>query len=231
MLETSERHFFTSVSAHCRPSHTLLDIGPGIRPQRLIAARTHLLAEPCDEYLSLLIGLHPKCVPIRADWAQALELLPAGAVDTIVLLDVIEHLTKHDGQRLLEKTVLAARSQVVVFTPLGFMPQAAEGDKDAWGLGGVDWQVHRSGWEPSDFPGWTVIACPDFHKCDAYGRELQRPHGAFAAILDKGSGAEPGLDVRIRHRSGVLARKFWGTGVGERIRVRIVTSGGKDPVA
>ncbi len=56
-----------------------------------------------------------------------------------------------------------------MFTPLGFTEQdAPENEKDPWGHGGgFEWQRHRSGWTPEDFPaeqGWTVFVCKDFIK-------------------------------------------------------------------
>jgi hypothetical protein len=50
-----------------------------------------------------------------------------------------------------------ARIAVHVYTPEGYLPQAATEDgTDAWGLHGGEWQRHRSGWAVDDFPGWRV---------------------------------------------------------------------------
>lgn len=166
--------------------HTVLEIGPGIQPQTLVSGVVHVCVEPYQPYAELLSQEHPDYTVLNCTWSQALRLLLPGSVDSVVLLDVIEHLEKDEGTRLLERTISLARSQVVVQTPLGFMPQGEDEVKDAWGMDGVDWQVHRSGWSPEDFPGWSILACEHFHFQDAYGRELERPHGAFFAILDKG---------------------------------------------
>ncbi len=146
----------------CRPVHTVLDIGPGIRPQSLVDSDTHVCFEPYAEYASILSSEHPQLVVVQGTWQDAVQMMPSSSVDTVVLLDVIEHLPKEDGRRLLDATVAIARSQVVVFTPLGFMAQGDLEDKDAWGLDGTDWQVHRSGWSPEDFDGWNVWICNDF---------------------------------------------------------------------
>lgn len=184
--------FFPAATARLHRAHTLLDIGPGIRPQTLGTDPViHICAEPCVEYAERLISEHPALVVLNCTWADALELLPPASVDTVLLMDVIEHLEKAEGQRLLDATVRLARGQVVVMTPYGFMPQGDDEDTDAWGLGGTDWQVHRSGWLPEEFPGWEIVECRDFHTHDAYGRELDEPFGAFFAILDKGAGLPP----------------------------------------
>jgi len=197
-MVTREQFMPTAISSF-RTVHTVLDIGSGIKPQDLVDCRVHVCVEPFRQYAERLTVENPDAVVITCGWSDAVHLFPAGSVDTVVLLDVIEHLEKDEGQRLLEATVKIARSQVIVLTPLGFMPQGEGESKDAWGLDGTDWQVHRSGWVPEDFPGWQSIVCEDFHEEDAYGRPLGEPHGALFAILDKGAGLEPGIMVRYVH--------------------------------
>lgn len=178
--------FFPAARSRLRPVHTVLEIGPGIQPQTLMKPVIHVCIEPCDQYAERLSREHPSLVVLRCTWKQALDLLPPDSVDTVILMDVIEHLEKDEGRGLLDATVRLARSQLVVQTPLGFMAQGENEAKDAWGLDGIDWQVHRSGWLPEDFPGWEIILCEEFHEHDAYGRRLQVPHGAFFAIFDRG---------------------------------------------
>jgi hypothetical protein len=62
--------------------------------------------------------------------------------DACIALDVIEHLTKAEGLRLIADMERIARKRVVLFTPSGFLPQ---GNTD---LG--DLQSHHSGWEPEE---------------------------------------------------------------------------------
>lgn len=215
MTTVSSAHFVQAAVEALRPAHTVLDIGPGIRPQTLVECRHHVCVEPFDQYVRIMLAENPGLVVLGCTWAEMLDLLPPASVDTVVLMDVIEHLPKDEGRALLSATVLAARSQVVVQTPLGFMAQGADESKDAWDLDGIDWQVHRSGWTPDDFPGWSIISCDEFHTTDAYGRALETPHGAFFAILDKGPGHEPGELVRLRRwrrttksRVGILAYRI-----------------------
>lgn len=63
---------------------------------------------------------------------------PERSFDAVVLLEVIEHLPHHDGERLLENAFRWARSKVIVSTPNGFWPQGP--------LGGNELQRHLSGW-------------------------------------------------------------------------------------
>lgn len=201
----SSRWWLAVVSA-VRPARVLLDIGPGIQPQTLVACETHLCVEPYFEYSEILTREHPECTVISATWAEAIALLPTGSVDTVVLLDVIEHLEKDEGRRLLDATVALARSQVVVFTPLGFAPQGADEDTDAWGLGGTEWQIHRSGWLPEDFPEWNVLVCEKYRTTDAYGRSLDKPMGVLLAVLDVGTGTDAGYELHREQRRKIRQR-------------------------
>ncbi len=99
--------------------------------------------------------------------ATALEALTEleENVDSIVMLDVIEHMEKTVGKTVLKLAEEKAKSQVVIYTPFGFKPQ----EGDAWGLNGHEWQRHRSGWTPDEFPDWRVVS----------------DRSSFFAILDK----------------------------------------------
>ena len=58
--------------------------------------------------------------------------------DCVVALDLIEHLTKEEGAKLLKDIERIAKKKVVIFTPNGFVPQ---GEYD-----GNTYQIHKSGW-------------------------------------------------------------------------------------
>jgi SAM-dependent methyltransferase len=93
---------------------------PAIEQAR--AARTH------DEYA-------------LGDIKKLLELFPSTRFDACVALDVIEHLPKDDGWRLLDAMEKLAKKRVVIFTPNGFVPQHSNDG---------DLQEHLSGWTAED---------------------------------------------------------------------------------
>lgn len=62
--------------------------------------------------------------------------------DSVVALDLIEHLTKKDGFKLLAQMEKIAKKNVIIFTPNGFIKQQSVNG---------DLQEHKSGWTPSDF--------------------------------------------------------------------------------
>lgn len=146
-------------AASLRHSDYVLDVGAGIRPQTLMKAKIHACIEPHDEYAKWL-----KDNGYYVLESTALDVLPKmHELDTVIMLDVIEHMTKEEGLEVIRLCREKAK-QIVIFTPLGFCKQAYEdGDKDAWGMNGTKWQTHRSGWEPSEFAGWTIHADAGFH--------------------------------------------------------------------
>jgi hypothetical protein len=133
----------------------VLDIGAGIRPQTLIECDTHIVAEPHGEYVDWLHENRPDITVCQMTWQEAVDSFPEGSVDWVTLLDVIEHVEREEAERLLAKTLPIASKGVIVFTPYGFNEQEP-GEVDAWGMHGGEWQRHRSGWIPDDFPGWDI---------------------------------------------------------------------------
>lgn len=173
----------------------ILDIGPGIYPHPEYAnSSLYICCEPFQEYSHHLREKLSEKIPDRiglvlsGDWKDALELFQEKSVDTVYLLDVIEHLEKSEGGNLLSKTEKIARRQIVIFTPLGYMDQVTlPGGKDAWGMNGASWQEHKSGWHPGDFDGsWRIYACKDFHQINNVLQQLDKPIGAFWAMKTLG---------------------------------------------
>ena len=114
-----------------------------------------IYVEPHPEYADWLEhhGFHP----LVRQTAEAF-LVKAPPLDCAVLLDVIEHMEKDEGKRVLELAKEKAQ-QVFVFTPHGFHENHGN-DKDgldAWGLNGVEMQRHKSGWTAEDFDGWHTV--------------------------------------------------------------------------
>lgn len=189
-----------------KETDVVLDIGCGIRPMNYFRPKIHFLVEPFKEYVDILKYRHAddKSVMILQQGAlEALTMLADNSVDSIFLLDVIEHIEKEQGKKIVEQCERVAREQIVLFTPLGFMPQHIEKDGiDAWGLSGGSFQKHLSGWLPEDFSAqWNFYICKSFHHHEANGTPLEVPFGAFFAIrnFEKKSIASPHklVDIRI----------------------------------
>ncbi len=184
----SKSELLGRAKAQIQAASVVLDIGCGIRPQSLIRANVHVCVEPSAEYVQLLKqnlkGSSILVVPLPA--LEALIALPDRSIDSIFLIDVIEHMPKEVGLEVLKECKRVSRCQVIVFTPLGFMPQHIHaGQSDGWGMQGGAWQQHKSGWYPEDFPDWKLIVCKDFHDLDHQGQPVSPAYGALYAIHSK----------------------------------------------
>lgn len=60
------------------------------------------------------------------------------SVDAIMLMEVLEHLTKEEGLSLLDKMKRIARKRIILTTPNGYLPQDNPDNP---------FQKHKSGWE------------------------------------------------------------------------------------
>lgn len=179
---------FPEVKKRLKTTEIVLDVGCGIRPQKLVTPRVHICFEPYQGYLDHLQEkakdeFDRSYLILKGTWEDAVKVLPPKSVDSVFLLDVIEHLEKKKGQRLLNATEKLAREQVVIFTPLGFVPQEHKDGQDAWGLTGGKWQKHKSGWKPDDFDdSWDIYVAKKYHFEDNLGKKYPKPYGAFFAI-------------------------------------------------
>jgi hypothetical protein len=198
--------FFETALKRLVPAEVILDIGCGIRPQPYVRPLVHICCEPFGQYLSRLDETlrdeHDRSyVLMKASWEEAVRMFPPKSVDTVFLVDVVEHVEKEEAVALLRETAKIARRQVAVFTPLGFYPQEFTGGPDAWGLDGGTWQEHRSGWGPEDFDGsWEVYATREFHTTDPQGNPLEKPFGAMWALRTVASGEQPGGEPSLKEK-------------------------------
>ena len=78
---------------------------------------------------------------------MTLEFTPK-SFDVVLAIDLIEHLTKEEGFRLIEKMESIAKGKVIIVTPNGF--EQIRGDTLR--------QVHKCGWEFSELKerGYTI---------------------------------------------------------------------------
>jgi len=105
--------------------------------------------------------------PTPCFYGDALVLdkyLPPHSFDIITAFDVIEHMTKEDGFRLIKILEGLSCGRIVFFTPLGELLLNTDGEK---------YMTHLSGWLPNDFLplGYSCWVFPEFHRtlhCGAF---------------------------------------------------------------
>jgi hypothetical protein len=183
----SRDELLVEVEKVIRETEVVADIGCGIVPMAYFRPKLHFMIEPWKEYSDILSYRHRNDKSVTVLRLGALEALKAfgnKSIDSIFMLDVIEHLPKDMGIDVIAECERVAREQIVLFTPLGFMPQhMQQGESDAWGLSGAIVQEHLSGWTPEDFGhAWCSYVSEDYHQVDFKREKLDRTYGAFFAI-------------------------------------------------
>lgn len=151
----------------------IMDIGCGNRPQHYIKARKkYIMVDPAKPE----IPLHtppPEYISIEATWQDVIRYNDF-KLNTVILMDVIEHLSRNEAGKLLTATEQIT-DQIVVFTPYGFMEQ-----EDG------PWNTHWSGWHPKDFgSGWKVKVLQGFNAVDFQGKKLEKPNDAILAVFTR----------------------------------------------
>ena len=131
---------------------TVLDVGCGPTSRLRHFGFRHLAG--IEGYLPSLEaarknGTHHELV--QGDVRSLENYFQAGQFDACVALDVIEHLTKEDGMKLMRSMERCASKRVVFLTPKGFLPQRHTANDDL--------QEHLSGWEVEEMRslGYEVI--------------------------------------------------------------------------
>lgn len=82
---------------------------------------------------------------IVSDILEACRNIPDNSFDCALALDVVEHLEKKDGGKLLDEMARIARKKVIIYTPNGFLKQDVLPDNPA--------QKHLSGWSADEMKG------------------------------------------------------------------------------
>lgn len=158
----NHQDFLVTINELLSDSHTVLDVGCGvgttlkeIRCPLKIGVDVHRpyleKAEPGKQFIKLNFT------------AERLnEIFLGNSLDSVTLIDVIEHFEKEVALDVLRQAEEIAAKKVIVFTPRGFFQQI---EVDHYGLGGESYQRHRSGWEAEEFQklGYNVVIFSKYH--------------------------------------------------------------------
>jgi 2-polyprenyl-3-methyl-5-hydroxy-6-metoxy-1,4-benzoquinol methylase len=134
-------HGVRDIAAEIGPGDTVLDVGCGYNsPLKHCEHAWSLGIDLFDGYLqaSERAGIHSEYM--KTD-ATTVEFEP-DSFDVVLCAQVIEHLTRDDAWRLMEKMEAWARRKVIITTPNGFLPKDACHDNIH--------QEHLSGWTADD---------------------------------------------------------------------------------
>ncbi|PKM92138.1 MAG: SAM-dependent methyltransferase [Euryarchaeota archaeon HGW-Euryarchaeota-1] len=146
-------HFTTELGKELEGCESFLDLACGINTPIQKYSKKHYsvgvdLFEPSIED-SKQKGLHTEyCVMSVLDIDKKFK---ENSFDCVVALDLIEHLEKEEGLKLISMMEKIAKKKVIIFTPNGFLPQGEHFENK--------WQIHKSGWDVEEMQegGYEVI--------------------------------------------------------------------------
>ncbi len=135
------------------PCNSLLDLGCGAdSPIKYFSDKFHCVG--IDLYEKSINESKRKKIHneyCQIDVLKIEENFESNSFDCVLALDLIEHLTKEEGNRLISAMEKISKNKVVIFTPNGYHPQ---GEFDI-----NPWNIHKSGWTVDEMKkkGYKVI--------------------------------------------------------------------------
>ena len=135
----------------------------------------------CDLDRGLLKSwIYTDWLPVQGDANKIMDIFVDESFDLIIATDLIEHLEKEDGERLLKnlEILLKEKGIIVIFTPCGFLDSEKY---QAEIVGDNKLLIHRSGWEMSELRkmGYKVKVIKN--ACSGTGKYKNKTFDAFWA--------------------------------------------------
>lgn len=158
--------------------HTVLDIGCGsLSPLRFINAQKHGLdIDKLSLNKARKANTHESYSVVDAREVSS-YFLPK-SFDAAVALDVIEHLSKKEGHRLIASMEIIARKKIIIFTPNGFHYQYKKN---------LPWEEHESGWDFEEMQrlGFKVIGIFGYKKLRGEYHKLRFKPEVFWGLISE----------------------------------------------
>lgn len=119
----------------------VLDIGCGDKWYRPALGNVHYIT--IDAWYkfqpSFVLDLEEEDIPVLEN-----------SVDTVLMLDFIEHLTKERGYEIIEQAKRVSRNQIIILTPLGWDENKKLLDQESSPYFQNTFNVHKSLWSAAD---------------------------------------------------------------------------------
>ncbi|MDR3539835.1 MAG: class I SAM-dependent methyltransferase [Desulfosporosinus sp.] len=183
-------YFLGTINDLLQDSHTVLDVGCGVGATLTrFCCPIKIGIDAHRPYLENTKSGEP-FIKLNFNAEHLSELFLPNSIDSVTLIDVIEHFEKEVAANVLRQVEEIAAKRVIIFTPRGFFNQK---EVDHYGLGGESYQRHRSGWDVEDFQklGYNIVIFSKFHDqtnsafVEAYGNDAE-PIDALLAWKDCG---------------------------------------------
>lgn len=177
----NHKDFLDTINGLLFCSNTLLDVGCGVgETLKELRCPVKIGVDAHRPYLENAVQ-GKKFIKLNFMAERLCEIFLPNSLDSITLIDVIEHFEKEIAISVLSQVEQIALKRVIVFTPRGFFKQE---EVDHCGLGGESYQRHRSGWEVEDFQalGYNIIVFHQFH--DQKNLAFLKTYGKNAEPID-----------------------------------------------
>jgi len=177
----NHKDFLVTINELLSDSRTVLDIGCGVgETLEKFCCPIKIGVDAHRPYLEN-VKSGEQFLKINFKAERLSELFLPKSLDSVTLIDVIEHFEKEVAWDVLRQVEEIATKKVIVFTPRGFFQQL---DVDHYGLGGESCQRHRSGWEVEDFQklGFHITIFSKFH--DQKNKAFLQVYGDKAEPID-----------------------------------------------
>lgn len=148
LIEIGDSLYYRVLERELADCKTVLDVGCGSNsPLRKI--KKTFWSEGIDIYRPAIVeskknGMHDSYKV--ADARKLRKLYEPKSFDAIVALDIIEHLKKEEGERLLSEMEEIAKKKIILLTPNGFYKHDS-GNANPY-------QIHKSGWIGEELKKW-----------------------------------------------------------------------------
>jgi hypothetical protein len=173
--------YMNDLAAALKDCDSVLDIGCGPSSQ-LGSLDRRLYSVGIDAFAPNIEKSRQANIHNEARVMEALDIeknFSPNSFDCVMAIEIIEHLSKEDGLKLLSMMESIARKKVIIFTPNGFVPQNA--------YGGNTWQIHKSGWTPKEMKklGYRVTGSRGWKALRGELCDIKlRPHFLWNIISD-----------------------------------------------
>lgn len=158
LVEIGDWPYYGMIAWELRDMASVLDVGCG-SSSPLAKVRKHFYSIGVDIHGPSIVASRERKIHDEYKAGNVLAIdkhFGKKRFDAVIALDLIEHLTKNEGEKLLDAMESIARKKVIVMTPNGFYRQDPYENNP--------YQVHKSGWTTQDFRarGYKVLGIRGF---------------------------------------------------------------------